>query len=412
MQAQIISIGTELLLGHITNTNASYLSQKLAQLGIDVYYHQSVGDNPLRLKNTIKNALKISDIIITTGGLGPTIDDVTLGAIVAVVKKGFVLNKTVLKDIENHFKVRNLNMPYNNVRQAYIPKGAIILKNEVGTAPGLIIKYHKKLLIALPGPPNELIPMTEKCLIPFLKAKYSDGWIIKSKLIKITGLPESAVNEKVSDILKSPPPLTVGIYAHPAQVDLKIMAKAKDEKDADKMIKPLEDKIRKRIGNYIFGVDNQTLEEIVGQLLTKYHKTLSIAESCTGGFISNLITNISGSSNYFKLGIIVYNNQSKISQLKISPKIIKKYGAVSPEVAQGLASVIRKLGKTDFGLGITGIAGPGGATKTKPIGLVYIALASPKEIIVYKFTFIGNRTIIKLKAASVALDILRKYLIK
>ena len=411
-KAQIISIGTELLLGHITNTNASYLSQKLAQLGINVYYHQTVGDNPRRLRNSLKNALNFSDIVITTGGLGPTVDDITLEVIAKVIKKDLVFSREILKDIKKHFNKRNLNMPPSNIRQAYIPKGAIALKNKVGTAPGLIIKFNKKLLITLPGPPAELIPMTEKYLIPFLKTKYSSGWIIKSRVIKIAGLPESVVNEKVSDILKSPPPVTVGIYAHPAQVDLKITAKAKSEKRANKIIKPLENEIRKRLGNYIFGLDSQSLEEIVARLLTKQKKTLSIAESCSGGLVSNLLTDIPGSSRYFKLGFIAYSNQAKISQLKISPKIIKKYGAVSPGVARAMATAVRKLAKTNLSLGITGIAGPSGGAKTKPIGLVYIALASSKEAWVDKFIFLGNRAAIKLKTATAALDILRKYLLR
>ncbi len=303
-------------------------------------------------------------------------------------------------------------MPLCNKRQAYVPEGSLIMKNDVGTAPGIILETNKKLLIALPGPSFEMKPMVDNIVIPYLKKRFALKNIIKSKTVKLAGLPESTVNEKVKDLLKLSPPTTVGIYASPYQIELRITAKARDEKTADKEIKKIEKIIHKRLKNYIFGQDSDTLEEVIGKLLLKNKKTISIAESCTGGLLTNRITNISGSSKYLKMAIIVYSNESKINQLNIPEEIIKKYGAVSKEVALAMARNVRNISETDIGIGITGIAGPTGATKTKPVGLVYIALSTDKKNICNKFNFIGDRLTIKTKSSDAALEMVRKQLTK
>ncbi len=413
MQAEIISIGTELVLGKILNTNASYLSKELAALGIDLFYQTTVGDNKLRLFTVLKRAMQRSDIVITTGGLGPTVDDITLEVIAQAAQKRLILNAAVLKDIKTHFHRRHIPIPKANIRQALIPeKIRKILKNEVGTAPGLIIPYgEKKVLIALPGVPRELKPMMERDVIAYLANNFAGEGVIASRAIRTTGLAESQVNQKVKALLGLKPPVTVGIYAHTDTVDLNITAKAKNKRRAEKLINPVERKIRARLKEYIYGRDSQTLEEVVAQAFKKTKKTIAVAESCTGGLISKRLTNISGSSRYFFLGIVAYSNQAKQSLLGISAQTLKECGAVSKEVARLLAKNIKQLAKTDLGLGVTGIAGPAGATKDKPVGLVYIALATPRRILCREFHFHGGRDALRQRASQAALDMLRRYLL-
>lgn len=407
MKAEIICIGTELLLGDIVNTNAAFIAKKLAGIGIDHYFQTTVGDNPARLTDTIANGLNRSDIVITTGGLGPTIDDITTEIIAKVASKKLILEKDVLKDISDFFRRMNKKIPKDTLRQALIPEGARWLKNPYGTAPGLIVEYGEKAIIALPGPPREMQPMMENLLIPYLRSRTGGKWLIKSRSIRLIGLAEAKVNESVKDLLKLSGSVTVGIYAKQSEVELKIMAKAQNEITADAGIKKVEKIIRKKLKPYIYGIDKETLADNVAKLLIKRHKTIAIAESCTGGYLANLITDIPGASHAFMEGIITYSNDSKVGELGVKPETIKKYGAVSPQVAGEMAEGIRKKSGAGIGISITGIAGPTGGTKTKPIGLVYIALSIGKKIICRQFNFLGSRMEIKHQAAQAALDMLR-----
>ena len=383
MNAEIISIGTELLLGHIVNTNTAFLSRKLAEMGIDVYHTSVVGDNPARLTQAIKQAVHCSDIVIMTGGLGPTIDDITVGTITNLIDK----------------------------------KSVKWIKNKIGTAPGLIADYRGKVIVCLPGPPRELEPMFIRDVLPYLRrgrlnVPYSvdncRSWTIKSRTIKITGLRESVVNNKVKSLLKLRPPTTVGIYAKLGQVELKIMSKAKDRKGAEREIKKIEKKIVARLGDHIFGCDNETLEGAVAKLLVKNRLTIAAAESCTGGLLSSRLTDISGSSKYFIMGLIAYSNEVKKNILCVDSDILKKYGAASKEVACQMAVGIKLLAGTDIGIGITGIAGPTGGTRTKPVGLVHIALAIHNKLIARELRLRGSREEIKFQASQFALDMIRK----
>ncbi|MDP3786498.1 MAG: CinA family nicotinamide mononucleotide deamidase-related protein, partial [Candidatus Omnitrophota bacterium] len=268
MTAEIISIGTELLLGHIINTDTSFLAQKLAEIGIDVYHTSVVGDNPMRLTQAIKQAVYRSDIVITTGGLGPTVDDITIETLAKLLGKHLVLNKTILKDLKDYFKLRKVKFPKETVRQAYIPEDTKWIRNRVGTAPGLIEEYRGRIIICLPGPPRELKPMLASDIVPYIKNRIKSGWIIKSRTINTTGLAESQVNGKVKDLLELKPPTTVGIYAKLGQVELKIMSKAKNGKDAAREIEKIERKIIIRLCDHIFGYDDETLEGAVAKLLT------------------------------------------------------------------------------------------------------------------------------------------------
>ncbi len=408
MQAEIISIGTELLLGHIVNTNAAFLSQKLAEIGIDVYYQTTVGDNPQRLIESIKRSVRRSDIIITSGGLGPTVDDVTIEAIAALLNRRLVLNKTVLKGVKAYFKLRKVKFPIETMRQAYIPEGVKWIRNNVGTAPGLLVEYMGKTIVCLPGPPREIESMFVKDVIPYLKKLGKSDWVIRSRTIKTTGLAESQVDGRVRDLLKLKPPTTVGIYAKLRHVELKIMTKAKNEKAAAKAISGIEKKIRGRLKGYIFGYNEETLEETVAKMLIKKRLTIAVAESCTGGLLSHRLTNISGASKYFLMGIVAYSNEIKEKLLFVPEKLLNRHGAVSGPVALEMAKGIRSLGCTDIGIGITGIAGPTGGTKKKPVGLVYLALVTDNKQIVKELRFTGSREEIKFQASQVALDLIRK----
>ncbi|NQT89802.1 MAG: competence/damage-inducible protein A [Candidatus Omnitrophica bacterium] len=408
MKAEIIGIGTEILLGQIVNTNSAYLSKRLAELGIDVYYHTTVGDNPLRLYASIMRGLGRADIVITTGGLGPTLDDITLEIISKTLQRPLILKKEILRQVEDHFKRYHIKMPKSNIRQAYVPKGARWLKNDVGTAPGLIFKESNKMLVALPGPPRELIPMFERDLIPLLKKIQPAMSVILTRTIKTTGLAESQLHTKVKDFLKLSGSTTVGIYARPSQINLKITAKAKTAAAARKKISIVEKRMKKRLGKLIYGVDEQTLEGETAKLLK--NRTIAIAESCTGGLLSSRLTDISGMSANLISSIVAYSNKTKMELLDISKDMLRKQGAVSRVVSKAMANNIRKLANTDIGIGITGIAGPGGGTSKKPVGLVYISISDKAKTFCREYHFTGERKIIKFRATQAALDMLRRNL--
>ena len=408
MNAEIISVGTELLLGHIVNTNTTFIGQKLAELGIDVYHTSVVGDNRKRLATAIKEALTRADVVITTGGLGPTIDDITSQTIAMLLRRRMLLNRKILKDLENYFRFRKMKVLTSSVRQAYVPEGVRCIRNKVGIAPGLIAKHNGKIIICLPGPPRELEPMFENKIMPYLNKKTRRAWVIRSRTVKLTGIPESAVNKAVKRLLKLRPPTTVGIYAKLGQVELRIMTKAKDERSASASIAKIKKKIRARLKDYIFGYDENTLEGVVGKLLAKRKQTIAIAESCTGGLLANRLTNISGSSRYFHMGLVAYSNLMKENILGVSKETLETSGAVSQDVAIQMAQRIKLLAGTDIGVGITGIAGPGGGSKTKPVGLVYAAVVIGRKQIVKEFLFKGSRKEVKFQATQAVLDLLRR----
>lgn len=407
MNAEIISIGTELLLGHIVNTNAAFLSRKLSELGVDLYFQTTVGDNPERLAQALRKALVKSDIAILTGGLGPTVDDITMESVARLVGRPLVPNKMILKDIKRHFSSRCIKPPPGNDRQALVPKGARCLRNRFGTAPATIIEYLGKVIICLPGPPREMEPLFEGQVAGYLKKRFDLKDTIVTRTIKTIGIPESMVNAAVKDLLNLKPPATVGIYAKLKEVHLVVMAKSSSRRSALALIEPIEKKIAYRLKGHIFGYDGQTLEGAVGAILTGKKITLSIAESCTGGLVSKRITDIGGSSAYFTTGIVTYSNESKENFLGVTRKTIKRKGAVSREVALEMASGIKHFACTDIGVGITGIAGPSGGSAVKPLGLVYIALVTDKLRIVKEFRFSGTRQDIRWSASQEVLNMIR-----
>ncbi|OIO34432.1 MAG: competence/damage-inducible protein A [Candidatus Omnitrophica bacterium CG1_02_40_15] len=425
MSAQVISIGNEIMLGHIANTNAQFVSNKLASIGIKTSKHLDIPDNPEAIISSIRKALSESEIVITSGGLGPTVDDITLECIQKALNKKLIFNKKISERIKAHFKRRKIKMPANNLRQALLPEGSMPINNNIGTAPGLIIplttilspiskKWERarvRVLLAFPGVPFELYPMLENTAIPYLKKHFQTDKIIKSRVIKITGLAESRVNEIIEDILKIGGNVQMGIYPHPEEIHVKITVTEKNEIAADLIINKIQKKIESRLKNYIFGYDNDKLEEIVGKCLLRAKKTLAVAESCTGGLLANRITDVPNSSKYFKLGLVTYSNEAKNKLLAVPMGLIKKYGSVSKQVAALMAKNVRDLASTDYGIGISGIAGPGGATNKKPTGFVYIALSTKAKTICKEFRFIGTRNLIKYKSTQAALNLIRKTLL-
>lgn len=410
MKCEIIAVGTELLLGNIVNTNAQYLSQKLADLGIDVYYHVAVGDNLQRLSGTIKEGLLRSDLIITSGGLGPTVDDLTKEGVADALGLRLLPDEATIRRIEGMFKAMGRIMTENNVKQGYIPEGAAILENDNGTAPGVLVEKGGKLVIMLPGPPKELYPMFEDKVLPFLRTKVNST--IRSRMLRVIGVGESAAEDMLKDIFNTQTNPTIAPYAKDGEVHLRITAKADKAEEAEIMIDGMESRVREILGENIYGYDEETLEEVVVKLLQQGNLTLALAESCTGGLVANRITDVPGASENLMYGVVSYSNEAKMKLLGVKEETLKDHGAVSSQTAEQMALGVRKILNTDIGVSITGIAGPGGGSKEKPVGLCYIGIAFREAVEVHKLNFTGNRKRIKWNTSSRALDLLRRKLLE
>lgn len=411
MKAEILAVGTELLLGDILNTNAQYLSRELASLGIGVYHQSVVGDNDIRLKKELSEAFSRSDMVITTGGLGPTKDDLTKETGAEYFNKKLVLDEESLKKVRKYFGDENKPINGGNEKQAYFPEGSVILPNNHGTAPGCIIEENEKILIVLPGPPREVKPMFEDYVIPYLK-KYQTTVFI-SKVLRIFGIGEGFMAEKIGDIIDSQSNPTVAPYAKEGEVTLRITASAKTEREAVNLIEPAVKKIKERLGDNVYGEgENTTLEDVVCKLLLQKNLSIATAESCTGGMLAARLINYPGISQVFKEGAITYSNEAKMKRLGVKEETLKKFGAVSEQTAKEMAEGIAKTSGTDIGLSTTGIAGPGGGTHEKPVGLVYIGLYVKGAVTVTHINRRGDRQTIRNRAAMTALDLLRRELIK
>ncbi|AZV58606.1 competence/damage-inducible protein A [Clostridium sp. AWRP] len=410
MKAEILCVGTEILLGDIVNTNAQFISKGLADLGIEVYHQSVVGDNPQRLLDEFRKSFERTDIIITTGGLGPTQDDLTKETGAEYFNKEMILDKNSLNHLESYFKkIGKTNLEGNNIKQAYFPEGAYIFPNPHGTAPGCCMEQNGKILIILPGPPKEAKPMFQNYVVPFLK-KYSNG-IIKSKTLRVCGMGESSMAESVSDLINNSVNPTVAPYAKENDTILRITARANTEEEAVELIKPVESKIREKLGINIYGEDNDTMEEAIGKLLINKELTISSAESCTGGLIAARLVNYPGISAVFKEGAVTYTNEAKMKRLGVKKDTLDKFTAVSSETAKEMAEGIAKTANTDIGIATTGVAGPGGGTYKKPVGLVYIGLYINGETYVKKCQFFGSRDVIRQRATMTALDLIRRHII-
>lgn len=414
MSAEIICVGTELLLGEILNGNAQFLAQELAQLAIPHYYQTTVGDNPQRIHQVIKTALERASILIFTGGLGPTPDDLTTEAIADFFNTPLVERPEVIADIMHKFSRINRPIAASNYKQALLPLGADILPNPTGTAPGMIWQPRLGItILTFPGVPSEMKRMWQETAIPYLK---NQGWgkeSIYSQVLRFRGIGESALAEKVSPLfeLKNP---TVAPYAALGEVRLRVSSKATSLAKALAVIDPISAQIREIAGLDYFGQDEETIASVVGYLLTQKVQTVSVAESCTGGCLGSMFTSISGSSSYFYGGVIAYDNRVKVQLLDVDPEALETFGAVSTTVAEQMAIGIKNRLETDWGISITGIAGPEGGTEAKSVGLVYIGIANPQgqvESLEFKFADTRGREGIRYLSASNALDQLRRRLL-
>ncbi len=409
MRAEIIAVGSELLTPYKLDTNSLYLTEKLLEVGIKVAYKTVVGDNREDLYKAVKDASRRVPLIILTGGLGPTEDDITREVVANFLKKELTLKEEIIEKIKRHFEVRGIKMPDINIRQAFVIEGAIVMENNVGTAPGLWIDEEKIKIALLPGPPKELKPMVENFLINELK-KYG-SYNYYSRTMRIVGLTESETEEKIEDIISGLKNPWINILAIPGQIEINILARGKNSiEEAEDRVNEVFNKILERLKDYVFTLEKESLEEVVGKLLKERGETLSVAESCTGGLLSNRITNISGSSAYFERGVVTYSNNAKMEILGVKSETLKEHGAVSRETALEMVEGIKKLSNTDYGLAITGIAGPTGGTEEKPVGTVFIALSTPQKSEVFKYRFIGDREKIKWQSSQQALYHLWKHL--
>lgn len=410
MKAEIIAVGTEILLGDILNTNAQYLALQLAELGIDVYYQTVVGDNPQRLEDTIFHAFSRANLIITTGGLGPTEDDLTKETGAKYFEEELVLDERALKRIEKYFDKVGREMTENNRKQAYVPKNAKVLYNDNGTAPGIIIEKNNKTMIMLPGPPKETVPMFEKQVKPYLAEKQEYTFI--SRVLRVAGVGESAMETAVKDLIDAQTNPTIAPYAKEAESLLRITAKAKSKQEGQDMITPVAEEIYRRFGHNVYGEGETNMQTVVAQLLLQKHKTIATAESCTGGAIASALVEYPGISSVFLDGCVTYSNESKQKRLGVKAETLQKYGAVSPETAREMAEGAAKTANTNIGLATTGVAGPDGGTEQKPVGLVYIGLTIDGVTKTKECHFIGNREKIRVRAVYTALDWLRRELLQ
>ncbi len=402
--AEILCVGTEILIGDIVNTNAAYISERLARLGINQYYQAVVGDNPERLSDAIKGALERADLLIMSGGLGPTYDDLTKETAAACMGRKLVLNEEALERIKQRFAFRCKTMTGNNEKQAMIPEGSTVFQNDAGTAPGCAIEDFEKgkIIIMLPGPPFEMKKMFDESVMPYLQ-KFTDKRFVSIN-VNIFGMGESEVENILKDLMDSSLNPTVAPYCGNGEVRLRVTASGHDEEECRKMCLDMVDKIQKtEVGGYIYGFDTDLACTVVENYIKK-GKTIATAESCTGGLIAKRITDVAGSSEMFGYGVVTYSNEAKIKLLSVKKKTLENYGAVSKETAAEMAEGVRNLSGADVGIATTGIAGPGGGSEEKPVGLVYLGISSEKGTRTVRLMLTSGRDRVRLLASTNALS--------
>jgi len=408
MKTEIISVGTELLIGDIINSNSKFLSEKLTELGFDVLFHSTVGDRADTLRDTILYSLSKVDLIILTGGLGPTADDLTKEVVSATIGKSLILDTQILARIQKIFDDKNIPMPESNIKQALVPESSVVLDNDIGTAPGIFVEENNKIIILLPGPPKEMRYMFNKYVIPLLnnKSKYK----IASKVIKTIGIGESSLEYQIKDIINKHTNVNFATYVKDGQVDIRVSTKIHGHENIKKSLDIIGAQIQDLLGDYIFSTNSDSLEMVVFNLLNNKKLKIAFAESCTGGQISSRFTKMPGISQVFDTGLITYSNDSKRDYLHVNEITLNKYGAVSQETAKEMAKGLLSEGKVDIALSVTGIAGPTGGTQYKPVGLVYISLCTTKDCFCKEYNFNGDRETIQKQASDAAFNEIRVYL--
>lgn len=411
LSAEIIAVGSELLTPERTDTNSLWLTKKLNEIGIDVKLKTIVGDDEARLEETIRDAIKRSDVVITTGGLGPTEDDVTRQVSARAIDRALVYHDELETDLRIRFEKWGRKMPEINKRQAFVVEGADILPNPNGSAVGMLTRIADKFLAVLPGPPRENQPMFEKYVHPHLKAAAGEVFVRRRNL-RVTGLGESALDEMISPIYAAYKTVRTSILFNKTEVEVQIAATDSDEMRAQRTADELADKIGNKLGLAVFAMNGETMEEVVGKLLVERGATVSLAESCTGGLIAERITEVAGSSSYFIEGAVTYSNDAKIRTLDVKPETLAEFGAVSSQTAEEMAGGMRKRAGTDFALSVTGIAGPDGGSDDKPVGTVFVGLADATGVKTLKLNLPGDRYLIRWRSSQAALDMLRRQLLK
>ncbi|MCI6331277.1 MAG: competence/damage-inducible protein A [Lachnospiraceae bacterium] len=408
MTAEIICVGTEILLGNIVNTNAAYLAEKCAYLGLSNYYQVVVGDNEQRLLETINTAKSRADVIFLIGGLGPTEDDLTKETAAKAFNVELVMDEEAKNNIVTILTNRGIDITNNNFKQALVPKGSIVLYNKNGTAPGIIMEEAGKVVIMLPGPPNEFVPMVDDQVVPYFLKKGTND-VIYSRVVKLVGVGESKVAEEISDLIAMTNP-TVATYAKTGEVHIRVTASAANDDEAKALVKPVVKKLKAMYPDNVYSTNaDETLERAVVELLSKNGLSITAAESCTGGLVCGKIVNVAGASEVFRGGYITYSNKQKRNVIGVKKSTLEKYGAVSEQVAAEMAKGVLEVSKADVAISTTGIAGPGGGTPEKPVGLVYIGCAVKNKVYVEKFNFSGSRNKVRESTVVAALSMVRKY---
>jgi nicotinamide-nucleotide amidase len=410
LTAEIIAIGSELLAPDRTDTNSLWLTEKLNSIGIEVKLKTIVGDDDARLEETIRDAVRRSKVVITTGGLGPTEDDVTRKVVARALGRRLILDETILAELREKFRSFGHVMPERNSRQAMVIEKAEVLPNPNGSAPGLFLEHEGVAIVLLPGPPREMKPMFENHGQPRL-ADRAGSVKVRRRMLRVAGYGESALDEKIAPIYTQYENPQTTILFNQTEIEIHLTARGRTEVEAEALLDRLSEQLEERLGNAVFSFAGETMEEVVGLKLTVGGYTLSVAESCTGGLIAQRLTDVPGSSKYFIEGAVTYSNDAKTRTLGVEPVLLMEQGAVSAPVAEAMAEGIRKRARTDFGLSVTGIAGPDGGSEEKPVGLVYIALADDAHTEHRKLIIPGDRNLIRWRASQAALDLLRRRLI-
>jgi nicotinamide-nucleotide amidase len=410
MDGAIISIGDELLIGQVVNSNAAYIAEQLSLVGINIKYILTVGDNEEDLIQAFKRYLSDCDVVVVTGGLGPTHDDITRSAVCKYFDTKLVLNEEVRENVKRILSSRHLKWTSAADNQSFVPEGCKIIPNKHGTAAGMLFDQENKYFIVMPGVPFEMKSMIDDYLTPFFTNLKKDNFIVH-RTLNTTGITESALADLLGDMSELTSGASLAFLPAPTGVRLRISAHGNNRILVQKLVDDVESKIRPKAGDYIYGIGNETLEEAVAKLLTSNNLTISVAESCTGGLIADRITNVSGSSKYFDLGIVAYSNKSKIEILNVPEDVLTKFGAVSKETAEAMAEGVRKSSKTNIGLSTTGIAGPTGGSTEKPVGLVWIGYSDGSKTFAEKFFFGDDRLRVKIRASQAALNLVRKQLL-
>lgn len=412
MKVEIIAVGTEILLGNIVNTNAAFLAEECASIGLSCYYQSVVGDNEQRLSETLKNAMGRAEVILLSGGLGPTKDDLTKETVAKVCDRKLVMDDHTRERIEAYFDKKGKKKPTdNNWKQAMVPEDAMVLDNENGTAPGIILETGENTIVLLPGPPGELKPMFLAQVKPYLQQK-SDN-VIVSQTVKICGIGESQAETMIADLIEDQTNPTLAPYAKTGEVHLRVTASAEDEKKAQKLIKPMVKQLKERFGQNVYSTDaDTTLEKAVVDLLVANDLTISTAESCTGGLLAGRLINVPGVSEVFKRGVITYSNKAKRKMIGVKKVTLDRFGAVSEQVAGEMAKGTAALTKADVTVAITGLAGPDGGTQEKPVGLVYIGCYVKGNLTVKEYHLSGDRSKIRENTVAQALVLLRECVLE